>query len=113
MREPNPEETFSYVVSVIKEKYPQLAYVHLIEPRTSGDNDAKKSARPLEQESNEFIRRIWQPLPLIVAGGYQPETAKRTVEEKDGLVAFGRSFISNVSPSGPRYSVDCPIIAIL
>jgi len=27
--------------------------------------------------------------------GYQPETAKRTVEEKDGLVAFGQSFISN------------------
>lgn len=98
MREPNPEETFSYVISTIKDKYPQLAYIHLIEPRTSGD-DVTKSAGQLVQESNEFIRRIWQPLPLIVAGGYQPETAKHTVKEKGGLVAFGRSFISNVSQS--------------
>lgn len=98
MREPNPEETFSYVISTIKDKYPQLAYIHLIEPRTSGD-DVKKPAGQLVQESNEFIRRIWQPLPLIVAGGYQPETARHTVKEKGGLVAFGRSFISNVSQS--------------
>lgn len=113
MREPDPEETFSYVISMIKEKYPQLAYIHLIEPLTRGDDDVKKIAGQLEQESNEFIRRIWQPLPLIVAGGYQSETAKRTVEEKGGLVAFGRAFISNVSQSRPRYWVNCLKITIL
>ena len=104
MREPNPEEMFSYIVSKIKDKYPRLAYVHLVEPRALGDHDAQKSAGQLEQESNEFIRKIWQPLPLIVAGGYRPETAKRTVDEKNGLVAFGRLFISNVGQSRPRCS---------
>lgn len=108
MREPNPEETFSYVISKIKENYPQLAFVHLVEPPAREGNDARKSAEQHEQEeSNEFIRKIWQPLPLIVTGDFQPETAKRTVDEKDGLVAFGRWFISNVSHGRPMCLDNC------
>ena len=95
MREPHPKETFGYLVSALKDYYPDLAFIHVIEPRIAGDNDSM--GKPEQQESNDFIRDIWQPRPLIVAGGFSAASAKKTVEEKDGLVAFGRHFIANVS----------------
>lgn len=94
MREPHPEETFGYLISNIKDHYPDLAYIHVIEPRR--DDTPPNPGAQLEQESNDFIRDIWQPRPLIVAGGFSGAMAKETVEEKDGLVAFGRHFIANV-----------------
>ena len=99
MREPHPEETFGYLISNIKDHYPNLAYIHAIEP-----DDIPIGPNPgaqLQQESNDFIRNTWQPRPLIVAGGFSGASAKDTVEVKGGLVAFGRHFIANV---GSRHS---------
>jgi NADPH2 dehydrogenase len=100
MREPHPEETFAYLVSRLKDCYPDLAYIHVVEPRIQGDDNAegKPDGQP-QQEGNDFIRDIWQPRPLIVAGNFSATSAKKTVEEKDGLVAFGRQFIANVGCS--------------
>lgn len=50
-------------------------------------------------QSNDFIRDIWRPRPLISAGGYTRETAIDVAEKKGDLIAFGRSFIGNVSTS--------------
>ena len=105
MREPHPEETFGYLISNLKEYYPNLAYIHVVEPPVDGDAHAPlNSGAQLQLESNDFIRNIWQPRPLIVSGGFSGTMAKETVEEKDGLVAFGRHFIANVgfSTFSPR-----------
>lgn len=39
MRMKDPIPTFSYIVEKIKEKHPNLAFVHLIEPRVSATDD--------------------------------------------------------------------------
>jgi len=102
MREPHPEETFGYLVSNIKDHYPDLAYIHVIEPPVLDDIPIPLNPEAhLQKENNDFIRDIWQPRPLIVAGGFSGASAKEIVEEKDGLVAFGRHFIANV---GSRHS---------
>lgn len=47
-------------------------------------------------QSNDFIRKIWFPRPLISAGRYTRESAIARAEETGELTAFGRLFISNV-----------------
>jgi NADPH2 dehydrogenase len=51
----------------------------------------------IDLPSNDFLREIWQPRPFISAGNYTRESAMRAADETGELVAFGRSFISNVS----------------
>ena len=48
-----------------------------------------------ERESNDFLRKIWAPKPLITAGAYTRELAIKTAEEKGDIIAVGRYFISN------------------
>jgi 2,4-dienoyl-CoA reductase-like NADH-dependent reductase (Old Yellow Enzyme family) len=48
------------------------------------------------RKTNDFIRKIWSPRPLISAGGYTRELAIDTAETKGDLIAVGRLFISNV-----------------
>ncbi|KAK0229939.1 hypothetical protein EDD85DRAFT_125852 [Armillaria nabsnona] len=92
MKDPIP--TFSYYVSQIKERYSDLAYIHLVEPRVTG-----VTTRSLDEidarESNDFIRDIWAPRPLISAGAYTRESAMETADTKGDIIAFGRYFISN------------------
>lgn len=95
MREKEPIPTFSYLIRQLHDQFPQLAYLHLVEPVIKGDKD--DPIEKLTPDSNEFARKIWGDRPLIVAGGFNSETAKDTAEAKGGLVAFGRYFISNVS----------------
>ena len=98
MREANPIPTFSYLIQQLYDRFPSLAYLHLVEPRIRGDNDTKgKEVDAGQEETNEFARAIWKERPLIVAGGFDPRTAKEKVEKDGGLVAFGRWYISNVS----------------
>jgi NADPH2 dehydrogenase len=92
MREKNPVPTFSYIIEQLRDHFPQLAYLHLIEPGVQGNADTPAGA----EESNDFARKVWGERPLIAAGGFTAESAKATVEQKGGLIAFGRHFISNV-----------------
>lgn len=98
----DPKPTFSYFVSRLRDGYPKLAYLHLIEPRVDGDTNTardpnRRPARVEEPESNDFIREIWAPRPLITAGGYTRDTAVDVAEKKGDLIGFGRYFIANVS----------------
>ncbi|KAG5350459.1 hypothetical protein C0989_010957 [Termitomyces sp. Mn162] len=90
----DPIPQFSYFVSTLKARHPHMAYLHLVEPRIMGSTDCVAA----EHESNDFIRVIWGPAPLIVAGGYTRESVIEIAEAHEGeLVAFGRYYISNAS----------------
>ncbi|EMD36298.1 hypothetical protein CERSUDRAFT_52036 [Gelatoporia subvermispora B] len=91
MRMDDPVPTFSYLVEQLAIRFPDLSYIHVIEPRTTGDRD--RVSRP--GESNDFIRKIWSPKMLISAGGYTRCSAIAHAEKTGDLIAFGRLFISN------------------
>ncbi|PBK85283.1 NADH:flavin oxidoreductase/NADH oxidase [Armillaria gallica] len=91
MKDPVP--TFSYLVTKIGERHTDLAYLHVIEPRVNGT--WARDGVPGAHESNDFIRELWAPRPLISAGGYTRESAMKVADEKGELIAFGRYFISN------------------
>ena len=63
MRMKNPVPTFAYLVKSIKERYPNFAYLSVCEPRVVGPttSDSPVSA----SDSNDYIRDIWAPKPLI------------------------------------------------
>ncbi|KAF8238006.1 FMN-linked oxidoreductase [Tricholoma matsutake] len=87
-----PVPQFSHFISVLKQRHPRMAYLHVVELHVSGATDHAEEAH----ESNEFLREIWRPLPYISAGGYT--TLKNTVQvanHKGGLIAFRRMYISN------------------
>lgn len=83
----NPWETFSYAVRELDKFAP--AYIHLVEPR----NDRGERT---ELASSRFRPLISRPTQLIVAGGYDAESAAAAIESGHAdLVAFGRLFIAN------------------
>ncbi|KAK0460537.1 uncharacterized protein EV420DRAFT_214156 [Desarmillaria tabescens] len=92
MRMEDPVPTFSYLVTKIGQRHANLAYIHVVEPRISGNQTSDKVGTG---ESNDFIRELWAPRPLISAGGYTREEAIEVADKKGDLVAFGRYFISN------------------
>ena len=103
---PNPIPTFTYLIQQITSNHPTLAYIHAPEPRVSGSADRD----PLKGESNDFLRNLWASGPgaekrvYISAGGHTAQTAVEAVERAEELgqreaTAFGRQYISNVSPS--------------
>lgn len=93
MKMDDPVPQFTHFVTTLKSKHPNLAYLHLVEPRIDGNLEAVSEGT--EHESNDFVRAVWAPLPLIIAGGYSREKAFQAAE-KGELVAFGRFYISNV-----------------
>ncbi|MEP7366257.1 MAG: alkene reductase [Acidobacteriota bacterium] len=82
-----PWETFSYAVRELDKLAP--TYIHLVEPRAhDGLLDDLASAR--------FRPLVSRPTQLMVAGGYDAESAEAAIESgRADLVAFGRLFISN------------------
>ncbi|KAI3601594.1 flavinoxidoreductase/NADHoxidase [Moniliophthora roreri] len=94
----NPKPTFSYLISQLKENYPKMSYIHVVEPRIKGDDSVEHCH---EAASNDFLRDIWAPRPYISAGGYTREKAfeqaEKGVSERKGpeLIAFGRYFLAN------------------
>ncbi|CAE6429453.1 unnamed protein product, partial [Rhizoctonia solani] len=93
MRMKNPIPTFTYLVTEIARRHPELAYIHFVEPVISGASDAKDQAH--DPNSNEFARVIWQPRPFLSAGGFTTESAHVEAETRDTGVVMGRYFISN------------------
>ncbi|GLB45612.1 putative nadh flavin oxidoreductase nadh oxidase [Lyophyllum shimeji] len=89
MKDPVPQ--YTHLVTALCEAHPSLAYLHVVEPRISGDNDRESAVH----ESNDFIRAIWQDRPYITAGGYTAQTAMAAAERGSEFVAFGRHYISN------------------
>ncbi|KZV68722.1 FMN-linked oxidoreductase [Peniophora sp. CONT] len=94
MRMSDPIPTFSALVKHLAENHPHLAYLHVIQPRISANDDIEPGNA---SDSNDFVRAIWSPRPLILAGGFNRETALSEADkgEKNVLVAVGRYFTSN------------------
>ncbi|KAG0698633.1 hypothetical protein DFH29DRAFT_87370 [Suillus ampliporus] len=102
----DPIPQFSYLVRELRKH--NLAYLHVIEPRVSGVFDVD----PPPQSSNDSLRQIWceegKNGVFISAGGYTRQTAIEAVQEKGGMVAFGRLYIPN--PDLPiRLMYDLPL----
>ncbi|CDO77494.1 hypothetical protein BN946_scf184902.g28 [Trametes cinnabarina] len=97
MKWDDPVPTFTYLVSRLAADHPRLAYIHVVEPGISGAADCSLQGG----ESNEFIRKIWLPRPLISAGGYTRDKALRVAEETGQLIAFGRPFPATLQPDLP------------
>ncbi|KAI0821524.1 putative NADPH2 dehydrogenase chain OYE2 [Irpex lacteus] len=104
MRMDDPRPTYEYITTQLAERFPRLAYVHVVEPGIQGNIDADITS----EESNDFIRSIWSPRPLISAGGYTRESGIRVADSKGDLIAYGRLFIAN--PDLPtRLEKDYPL----
>ncbi|GAW03463.1 nadh:flavin oxidoreductase nadh oxidase [Lentinula edodes] len=93
MRMQDPIPTYSYIVKNIKKLYPNFAYVSVCEPRVEGSTT--RDTPITSTDSNDFIRDIWTPKPLIVAGGFDRATAIARADSTGDLIAFGRRYISN------------------
>lgn len=83
---------FSYLISELRKL--QLSYLHLVEPRVAGVID-----RDPQGETLQFALQAWgNDKPLLIAGGFTPESAKNAVETTykgyDVAIVFGRRFIS-------------------
>jgi NADPH2 dehydrogenase len=69
-----------------------LAYLHLIESRVKGGDDV------VSPDKLDFAYQLWHG-PVLVAGGYNGDTARKAVDEeypdRDIAVCFGRQFIAN------------------
>ncbi|KAJ7595127.1 hypothetical protein C8J56DRAFT_928490 [Mycena floridula] len=96
MKDPIP--TFSSFVSHIKDKHPNLSYIHVVEPRNDYMDSAVRFDRisvPKEKINNDFIRELWGNRPLISAGSYSRSLAIDAAEKKGDIIGFSRGFIAN------------------
>ncbi|KAJ5261007.1 hypothetical protein N7478_011602 [Penicillium angulare] len=91
---------YTYIIDELKKMNVQFAYLSLVE--ATGDPGALiwNDKNIHQGKSLNFILESWNNLsPVIVAGGYTPESAAWAVENTyakwNTLVAFGRHFISN------------------
>jgi NADPH2 dehydrogenase len=89
-----PEPTFAYLLEQLKPI--GLAFLHLIEARIQGNDDSDCGG----QKSVDWMVREWENVsPILIAGGFSPESAKQSVEEKykdfDVVIVFGRYFVTN------------------
>jgi N-ethylmaleimide reductase len=95
--EPDPMPLYTHVVQQLNSF--ALAYLHFIEPRSSGAGRAEVNHQNVPAAMVLF-RPIWRGV-LITAGGFTGEAAEAAIAAGHAdAVAFGRIFISN--PDLPR-----------
>jgi N-ethylmaleimide reductase len=95
--EADPMPLYSHVVKALDKL--GLAYLHFIEPRSSGAGRAEVNHQNVPSAMVLF-RPFWSGV-LISAGGFTGETAEAAIAEGHAdAIAFGRIFISN--PDLPR-----------
>ncbi|EXJ88065.1 hypothetical protein A1O1_04993 [Capronia coronata CBS 617.96] len=92
---------YTYIVKELKNMNVPFAYLSLVEARGDPAKLLTPSDDPaIAKQTLDFILNIWDNLsPVIVAGGYTPESAAAALESHyakwDVIVAFGRSFLAN------------------
>ena len=95
--EADPMPLYSHVIRALDPS--GLAYLHFIEPRSSGAGRAEVNHQNVPSAMVPF-RPIWRGV-LISAGGFTGETAEAAIADGHAdAIAFGRIFISN--PDLPR-----------
>ncbi|KAJ5291266.1 nadh:flavin oxidoreductase nadh oxidase family protein [Penicillium angulare] len=87
----NPVPQFTHLINQLRTL--DLAYIHLVESRVSGNTDIESS------DSLDWAIKAWGPeRPILLAGGFKPATARKVVEKDYSgyqvVVVFGRYFIS-------------------
>lgn len=91
MKMDDPKPGFSYLAEKLKSF--NLAYLHLVESRISGDSTIEAT------EKVDFLIDIWaNTSPVFIAGGFVPKTAHEAVQKyanADICIIFGRYFVSN------------------
>ncbi|TDZ28360.1 Chanoclavine-I aldehyde reductase fgaOx3 [Colletotrichum trifolii] len=92
MRMADPVPQFSHLARGLRDL--RLAYLHVVESRVNNWQDVQKV------EGIEFLLDIWDNAsPVLVAGGFTPELARRAVDDEyarwDVAVVFGRHFLAN------------------
>ncbi|RBR16728.1 hypothetical protein FVER53590_10034 [Fusarium verticillioides] len=90
----DPDPQFHYLIEQLKPL--GLAYLHLIEARIRGNDDADCGG----QRTVKWIVELWNNTsPVILSGGFKSDSAKTAVDEMykgyDVLIAFGRYFVAN------------------
>lgn len=89
----DPVPQFTCLVKELNKRFPNLAYLHFVEPRIMGFEDIE----PTEGDTNDYFRELWDG-PFITNGGYDRTLAIEATEKNPKeLVSFARSFIANVS----------------
>jgi N-ethylmaleimide reductase len=95
--EPDPMPLYSHAIESLDPL--GLAYLHFVEPRSSGAGRAEVNHQNVP-EAMVLFRPIWSGI-LISAGGFTGETADAAIAAGHAdAIAFGRIFISN--PDLPR-----------
>jgi len=95
--EADPMPLYTHVIKALDRL--GLAYLHFIEPRSSGAGRAEVNHQNVPSAMVLF-RPIWRSV-LISAGGFTGETAEAAIADGHAdAIAFGRIFISN--PDLPR-----------
>jgi N-ethylmaleimide reductase len=90
--EAEPMPLYSYAIEQLNPL--GLAYLHFIEPRSSGAGRAEVNWQGVPS-AMVLYRPIWKGV-LITAGGFTGETAEAAIAEGHAdAIAFGRIFISN------------------
>ncbi|RDX42074.1 NADH:flavin oxidoreductase/NADH oxidase [Lentinus brumalis] len=89
MRMDDPIPTFTYVVEQLKERYPDLAYLHTITPLAPGNEG------PKDPSQADFMDRLWAPRPVITTGGFTRESGLKTAEETGRIIGYGVLFTAN------------------
>ncbi|KAH7312562.1 hypothetical protein B0I35DRAFT_411268 [Stachybotrys elegans] len=89
-----PEPTFAHVLEQLRPL--GLAYLHLVEARIRGTEDAECGG----QRSVRWMVEQWaNASPVLLAGGFTADSARQAVNETyrdyDVVVVFGRYFVSN------------------
>lgn len=92
MKDSDPIKLFTYVLDELDTR--DVAYVHLIEPRSSHAGMQDVSLEDTPQAASLF-RGVFKTV-LISAGGHTPDSALEYTEKNlADAIAFGRHFISN------------------
>ena len=95
--EPDPMPLYSHVLKSLDPL--GLAYLHFVEPRSSGAGRAEVNHQNVPS-AMELYRPLWSGV-LMSAGGFTGETADAAIAAGHAdAIAFGRIFISN--PDLPR-----------
>ncbi|GAN03415.1 NADH-flavin oxidoreductase / NADH oxidase [Mucor ambiguus] len=92
MVDDNVEETWGYLTSKLQENHPGLAYLHMIECRSSIFTDTQEGLA----DTLEPYRKLFKG-PFITAGGLSSSQkfAEEIAEKTGDLIAYGRAFIAN------------------
>ncbi|TMW60031.1 hypothetical protein Poli38472_000073 [Pythium oligandrum] len=103
-RDSDPTTTYKYVFEKLNEY--DLAYAHIVEPRTPHYPNELTPAGG----ATPYFRKIYKGV-LVSAGGYDRQSALTTVETGDAdVVALGQYFISNPDLV-KRFELDAPLAA--